>query len=81
MKYSKLINKVVINVDTGEILGHIADVDIDVRTYQVNEIQVLEKGGILERLLPWLFKSNQIKIYIGCIDSIGADAILVKLNK
>lgn len=81
MKYSKLINKVVIDVESGEILGNIVDMEIDTISYHISEIQVVEKIGILERVLPWLFKSTKITIYIDCIDSIGTDAILVKLSK
>ena len=72
--YQELSEKDVINVCTGERLGRLCDVEIDVTQSSVISIVVPGQGNV------WGFgKSTEIIIPWQMIECIGEDTILVKL--
>ncbi len=81
MRLRKMESKIVINVESGEILGSIHDIEIDTNSFEINTIFVEEKSGVLERMIPWIFKSKSHKISVHKIESIGNDTILVRMGK
>lgn len=71
-------NKIVINTNTGEMMGYISDMDVDMKTYCIKNITVEDKGGLLTKVLPWLFRGKIFNISTSQITSIGNDVILVE---
>lgn len=73
--YVQLVEKDVINVCTGEKLGSICDIEINVKDCTVVSLIVPGQGGILgfgkatEIIIPWCK-----------IECIGEDTILVRLS-
>lgn len=73
--YQELSEKDVINVCTGERLGRLCDVEIDVTQSTVISIVVPGQGNV------WGFgKSTEIIIPWQMIECIGEDTILVKMS-
>ncbi|MEI7026760.1 YlmC/YmxH family sporulation protein [Paenibacillus sp. y28] len=77
MKISDFQSKDVINIVDGKKLGHISDIDLDLRHGRIESIVVPEEGrffglfgGGADVIIPW---QNIVKI--------GADVILVKLDE
>ena len=80
MKLSKLSQKIVIHSTSGEMMGYIQDVEIDLKTYTIQKIMVEDKGGLLSKLFPILFKGRSFCVLKDEIVSIGSDVILVEIN-
>lgn len=77
MRLSKLMCKVVVNTENGEMVGYIRDLEIDLRSYCIISVVVEEKPSLLARCVPWFFKTKRIPIKIENINSIGTDVILI----
>ena len=72
MRLSEIQNKDVINLNTGEKIGNIIDVRINVNTGKIESF-------ILEKKKFSLFLSNdEIQVYYDQINKIGEDVILVE---
>lgn len=77
MKFRKLGSKIVINTNTGEMMGYVVDLDIEMKTFQIKNLTIEDKGGILAKIVPWMFKGKVYTISTNQISSIGNDVILV----
>lgn len=78
MKYSDLCKKVVIHTSSGEMMGYISDITLDTKTFLIQTITIEDKGGVLGKILPILFKGKSYCIQTSEITSIGNDVILVE---
>jgi YlmC/YmxH family sporulation protein len=76
IKISELQTKDVVNVADGKKLGHIQDLELDVRQGIIKAIIVpLEK-----RMIQWLSSGQEVIIPWQQIVKIGSDVILVRLG-
>jgi len=80
MKYSVLQRKYVVNESTGEMIGYIADLELDSRSLCIECIIVKEPKGFLQRLRCLFINESRIVIPIDQILNIGKDVIIVKLR-
>lgn len=71
----------VIDILSGEMLGFISDLDFELRNYQIRFFDVEQKKGCMEKLCPWLFKPQSIRVEVENIESIGNDVILVRTRR
>lgn len=73
MRLSEIQNKDVINVNTGEKIGNIIDVKINIDTGKI-EYFVLEK----KKFSSFFSSNDEIQVYYEQINKIGEDVILVE---
>ena len=75
--FCKLKEKVVINICNGKQLGYITDIEIDTQSGRILRL-VMNTGSSVFSL--W---GNKGRIFIPwqCIERIGDDAILVRINE
>lgn len=73
MLLSKFISKDVVNVNNGEKLGKIRDIEINLETGSIDYL-------IISSTLPIsnIFKNNKLQIVFKDIEKIGDSVILVK---
>lgn len=72
MRLSEIQNKDVINLNTGEKIGNIIDVRINVNTGKIESF-ILEK-----KKFSFFSNNDEIQIYYDQINKIGEDVILVE---
>ena len=75
MLLSKFMSKDVVDVNTGEKLGKIRDIEVDLETGNINFL-------VVSLTLPVsnIFKKNKLQISFNDIEKIGEAVILVKKN-
>ncbi|MCC5911876.1 MAG: YlmC/YmxH family sporulation protein [Clostridiaceae bacterium] len=76
IKASDLTEKEVINITDGRRLGHIADIDVDLKKGKINAIIVPNN----EKFFGFLGKEMESEISWGEIKKIGIDVILVEVK-
>ena len=79
IKMSELACKQVINMQTGEILGHIVDSEFR-DEFEIKILIVAKPPRIMNKMLPWFFPCDETSFSVCDIVNIGADVILVKLR-
>lgn len=76
MRLSDLQNKDVVDVDSGQRIGSIIDVEISKDTGNIIKIIIYEKKGFINMLKG----DSEVEIKWNQIRKIGADVILVSRN-
>ncbi|MFD1018093.1 YlmC/YmxH family sporulation protein [Thalassobacillus hwangdonensis] len=74
MMVSELQMKDIIALETGERMGHITDLDIDVETGKIKALVIALKG----KMMGLFGKDDEVVIPWEQIINIGTDVILVK---
>lgn len=80
MKLSKMSKKMVVNTMSGEVLGYVRDLELDLNSYQVQHFIVEEQPSFFEKIFPWIFKRKTTQLFCESVESIGNDVILVRLK-
>ncbi len=76
IKTSELQSKEVININTGQRLGMVMDVDVDLAVGKIKGLLVPKKGG----MFSFLKSGDELYISWDDIHRIGEDVILVNLK-
>lgn len=71
---SQLKAKEVISIEDGKRLGHIADVEVDLRELCITALILVRDGG----RLTWFDERQEVRIPWEKIERIGEDVVLVK---
>lgn len=74
-RLSDIIDKDVININTGLIIGRVADIEIDLENAKFEKIVIYGKS----RLFGFMGKIDDTVIPWDKIEKIGKDAILVRV--
>lgn len=80
MKYTVLQEKLVVNERTGEILGHIRDLHLNMNTFTIESILVKERLGFFARLKCLIFEEVKVSVSVDNIVRIGKDIIVVRVR-
>lgn len=75
MNLSDLQSKEIVSVADGKKLGHIVDVNVEVKEGKINYF-VAEQRKFFKRIFG---NSTEVKFTIANIEQIGEDVILIKL--
>lgn len=76
INYSELLEKEIINLQSGENIGQFDDAEIDVKKGRITALYIEEAG----KILGILGKSRTRKINWENIIKIGTDVIVVDIN-
>lgn len=76
MRISELQAKDVINIVDGRKLGHVGDLELDLRQGRIESIVVPEGG----RFFGWFGGGADVIIPWRCIVKVGEDVVLVRLD-
>lgn len=77
MKITELQSKDVVNIADGKKLGHIQDLELDLRQGAIKAIVVPTE----QKLFSWLSNGQEVVIPWNNIVKIGSDVILVRLGE
>ncbi len=77
MKITELQSKDVVNIADGKKLGHIQDLELDLRQGTIKAIVVPTE----QKLFSWLSSGQEVVIPWQNIVKIGSDVILVRLGE
>lgn len=80
MRYCEICGKEVINISDGSLIGLVNDLEFEVYTYQIEAIFVRPVLPFVKKMLPWLFRCEEIMIPISEIENISGDVILVRFH-
>lgn len=80
MKYTVLQEKLVVNERTGEILGHIRDLHLNLNTFTIESILVQERRSFFRRIKCLIFEDVKISVSVDNIVRIGKDIIVVRVR-
>lgn len=81
MKFSKLSEKVVINISTGEVLGNTCDLEFDTHDFEIRNFIVQPRRSFFQRCFPWFCRSRSVIISIEDIEFIGNDVVLIRMRR
>lgn len=80
MRFSDICGKEVINIADGCLIGHVADLEFDSRTFEIFAIYATPCKSFMKKIFPWIFPVEQIQISVSEIENIHGDVILVHFH-
>ncbi len=81
MKMSVLMQKQVISIVDGQILGYIADFEYDPQVYKIESFCVRKKTTLFSYFFQAFLKDSSVIVKIDRIVSVGSDVVLVEGTK
>ena len=76
MRFSDICGKEVINIADGCLIGHVADLEFDSRTFEIFAIYATPCKSFVKKIFP----VEQIQISVSEIENIHGDVILVHFH-
>ena len=79
MRFSDICGKEVINIADGCLIGHVADLEFDSRTFEIFAIIATPCKSFVKKIFPWIFPVEQFKFRYQN-RNIHGDVILVHFH-